>query len=157
KNYSIMSFMHSLHHTVPAPLRTVVQDVVHEELKSLLMEEKPPVDRLEQLIRLIAKWSFTLPTEDIQFVASEWVDKRVTRFAERPHDVGLLREIENVLTLLESLHLDLDVWRAQNEYFSMSRSIFPQERMKAGQGDPVAQDWVRVFSALGARLQIRPE
>jgi hypothetical protein len=152
-----MSFMHSLRHRVPAPLHAVAQHVVHEDLKTLLTEDDPEIEELERLIDRITKWAYRLRAQEIQYVAGEWVNNHVTLLAGNPHDISLLQKIEGVLTLLEKLQLDLDVWRAQNEYFSMSRTILPEERTKSEGGDPRAREWIRLFLSLGSHLHIRVE
>ncbi|MGB2958342.1 MAG: DUF3536 domain-containing protein [Bacteroidota bacterium] len=156
-NSPVMSFMHGLRHRVPAPLHAVAQHVVHEDLKSLLSEDDPELEELERLIDRITKWSYRLRTEEIEYVAGEWVNNHVTLLAGNPHDLSLLRKIEGVLTLLEKLQLELDVWRAQNEYFSMSRTVLPKEQNKAEGEDPRAREWIRLFLAVGGHLHIRAE
>ena len=55
--------------------------------------------------------------------------------------------------LLGQLNLDLDLWKAQNIYFIMGRTIYPDIASQAGT-DALARRWTVVFGLLGDIFQV---
>ena len=58
-------------------------------------------------------------------------------------------------TSLQLLSLDLDLWRAQNVYFSVASQHFVSMKEKADQEDLGAQKWVELFHSLEHNLHVR--
>jgi hypothetical protein len=60
-----------------------------------------------------------------------------------------LKTIDEVLTLLRSVPVELDLWGAQNAYFSVAK-VFD-----AAFGESVTPEWAEQFARLGEQLRIR--
>ena len=74
---------------------------------------------------------------------------------QRPDDAALLHTLISLLTILGPLALDLNVWEAQNSYFSVNRSLLPDMQEKSRAGDRRARDWIERFETLGQLLHVR--
>ena len=84
----------------------------------------------------------------------KWLSER---FLENPGDLELARKLEGVSGLVRNLPFEVNVWRAQNNYYQMLRNVFPEWAQKASQGNPVAKEWVEHFVALGRNLSVKVE
>jgi hypothetical protein len=155
RHYAAMSFMQSLRHKIPGPLSAAAQQVVREQLKDVLLEDDPSTEGLKRLLDLVNKWGFDLRSEDLVVTANACVNRQVNRLAASPRDLPLMERIQRLLLLLQELRLDLDIWQAQNTYFTTILRMYPAERERAGNGDGVAQEWVRLVGEIGKLLHIK--
>jgi uncharacterized membrane protein YjfL (UPF0719 family) len=78
----------------------------------------------------------------------------MTQFYANPHDIDLGRTIATVLRILRMLSLNLDLWKPQNLYFSMTKTIYPAMQEKIKNGNTAAEDWVAGFENLGRYLKV---
>ncbi|MDH3251537.1 MAG: DUF3536 domain-containing protein [Ignavibacteria bacterium] len=156
-NYSVMNFLQSLHTPIPAAFLLASEYAVNGELKELFDHSVINLDRLEILIQQVEKWSFTLDAEAIQLAASSWVNTHVQQLVTLSDGVDVLSRLDATLRLLQRLKLELDVWKAQNTYYSLTNSLFVEEKRKAEEGDADSRQWVELFVALGSHLQVKVE
>jgi len=71
-----------------------------------------------------------------------------------PTSVDPLLEMAAALDLTRSLPFEVDLWRAQNVYYGMAQTAYPQLRDDAEAGDEAAAAWVRQFVALADGLSV---
>ena len=114
-----------------------------------------PLDKLARLVTEISRWPFKRDKENLDFVGGHKVDEFVTRFAATPDDVGLLEYIVEMVRLLSALKLELDMWKAQNIYYTTGQTICRDKKRQAEAGDEAARRWVRAFEALGELLKVK--
>jgi hypothetical protein len=77
------------------------------------------------------------------------------RLLEKPGNMELIKTLECAAALTRSLPFEVDVWRAQNNYYEMLLRFFPEQLEKSITGDGAAKEWVDHFVALGQNLSIR--
>ena len=65
------------------------------------------------------------------------------------------KTICEVFEIIDEMSLDLDLWRVQNTYFSMTRNVGDGMRKQADSGDLDAKEWVKYFDKLGHYLKVR--
>jgi alpha-amylase/alpha-mannosidase (GH57 family) len=157
ENYSVMNFLQSLHTPIPPAFLLASEYAVNAELKRLFEASDIDLDRLETLIQQVEKWSFTVDAKAIQLAASEWINTRVTQLASLPDGTEVLERLDATLRLLQRMELELDVWKAQNTYFSLTNTLYAEEKRKAAEGDNASAQWVALFIALGSHLQVKVE
>jgi hypothetical protein len=59
------------------------------------------------------------------------------------------------VALTRSLPFEVDVWKTQNVYYRLLRSVYVEFQREAAQGYQDARQWVAAFTALGRRLRFR--
>ena len=67
----------------------------------------------------------------------------------------LLENINDVLDAATPLALPLDLWKAQNIYFSIGRKLHGSMKEKAGKNDSAAKEWLEAFLRLGHDLHVK--
>ena len=66
----------------------------------------------------------------------------------------MLEKLEAAATFALSLPFEVDLWKVQNRYYEVLRSIFPDFREKAEKGEEAAKAWVERFRSLGGKLSV---
>jgi hypothetical protein len=74
---------------------------------------------------------------------------------EDPEDLELIEKLDGALEALTPLHFSLDLWKAQNIYFSIGRTFFKTMKKKAAKKDDFAGNWTNRFLDLGKHLHVK--
>ncbi len=77
------------------------------------------------------------------------------RLQQRPEDTGILELIDNTMEILKPLSLPLNLWKAQNIYFSIGKEHYSDLSEKSLKEDEPAGRWVDGFLKLGRYLQVK--
>jgi alpha-amylase/alpha-mannosidase (GH57 family) len=112
-------------------------------------------NRAQELIEEMRSWSFEPDKPALGFLATRKVDALLGKFSKTPEDISLLKSIGSTLEILNSLNLEVNFWKAQNIYFSISRRLHEQMRERAEKGDESAKEWIARFNALGDYLKVK--
>jgi alpha-amylase/alpha-mannosidase (GH57 family) len=155
KNYPIMSFLQSLRMPLLKPIIVAAEYIVNLDLKRIFEEEELNTEKLESLINETKKWSLQIDKGTIGFVANSWINAGIEKINQQPEEVAFFEEIESALGLLISLSVELNLWKAQNAYFSIGKKLYEPMKEKAQKGDDLAQRWIEVFHRLGAQLRVK--
>ena len=154
-HYPLLQIKNETRLPLPRMLMTVVEFVLNRDICLLLESDSIDIERLKILVEETKRWAFKRDQANFSFIASQRVSALIAKLSEHPDDLTLMDKLIIVLELLESLNLDLDLWRAQNIYYSMSKSIYTEILAQAG-SDSLALNWVKSFERLGDLLLIKP-
>ncbi len=152
--YPLMRIRPDLKIPLPKALAMTVEFVLTRDMTAVLENDFLDLDKLEKLAQEMRRWMFTRDKENLGYVAGKRVEKLMAQFYKNPHDMDLGRTIATVLRILRTLSLNLDLWKAQNYFFTMTRTIYPvmQDKFKHGHED--ARDWIAGFENLGRYLKV---
>lgn len=155
-HYVIMNFFHSLHIQLPKPLYVAAEYVINTDLKRIFGDEwHLDLEKLQKLIDETERWTVKIDTTTIGFVASSWVNSLMEKAHQQIEDIQIFEKIEKVLKILNPLSLTLDLWNAQNLYFSMGKTFYSNMQEKAAGGDASAKKWLEAFRKLGYYLHVK--
>lgn len=154
-NFTVMALLRSLQHPIPSLLVMPAEVVVSDQLKNLFSQETLDIEQLGIIAQQAEKLSLKLQPEELQLRVGAWITARVEDLKSKPLDVQALELLSNAMAALAHLHLDMDLWRAQNGYFSVTRAVYLSQEQKAAGGDPSARRWIAIFTTLGSQLQVR--
>jgi alpha-amylase/alpha-mannosidase (GH57 family) len=153
--YPLMQVMKDAHIPLPKALSTPVEFVLNIDLRKMLEKEEPDINQLQKLIGEVKKWSFEPDKAILGFVASQRIDKLMERLSQTPEVVSAIEKVETLLRILNALPLELDMWKAQNIYFSIGNQLYGKVRERAEKGDDGAKRWIEHFNNLGRHLQAK--
>ncbi len=153
-NFAIMSYYHSLQQRLPRPFHSAAEYMLNTDLKKFFDTAETDVDKLKRLIEESQRWGINLDRTTISFNAGTWVNSIMEQFIQQPEDIQLLTMIDNALEAISPLNLTLDLWKAQNIYFSISRRLITTMKQKTEKGEEAAQEWLEGFFKLGAHLYV---
>jgi alpha-amylase/alpha-mannosidase (GH57 family) len=91
------------------------------------------------------------------FALKNTIKRLMEQFAERTGDIELLKKLEAAAHLARSLPFEVNVWSAQNVYFQMLQSVFPDYAKRVSEGDAAAVEWLEHFVGLGENLGMKVE
>jgi alpha-amylase/alpha-mannosidase (GH57 family) len=152
--YPLMQVRPDFRIPLPKALAMTVEFVLNRDLATELEKKEMDFNRIEHLVREMKRWSFTRDKEGINLVATQKLDYLMTRLTRYSRDTGLLHMLCEFLRVCAILPLDLNVWRAQNIYFSMTQRLYPRMQNQAKEGDMEARLWIMEFERLSGFLKV---
>ena len=153
--YPIKNFLQCLNIPIPKPLLVTAEYTVNYDLKRIFENNEVSLEKLENLINEVKKWPLDIDKTAIGFVASSWINSIMTKLNQYPEDIELISKIVDVIKLLRQLPLELDIWKAQNIYFTIGMNLFINMKERAGKGDDFTRKWVEAFRKLGYYLKVK--
>ncbi len=153
-HYSLIRMINENHMPLPKALANVVEFVLRRDMVRLFEQEHVPLDRLARLVNEMARWQFKRDKENLDIIGAQKITALMLAIAEAPEKEAPIEHVVEVLRILEALHLQMDLWKAQNIYFSLGQKYYRQKRLLA-ETDEYAAKWVRAFDALGGYLKVK--
>jgi len=155
RHYPIMQMMREIRFPLPKAFTTSIEFILNKDMRTALEEETLDFEVLQKLVDEFKQWQIDLDNSTVGFVASNKINTLMEKLWKTPEDVSLLEEITTLFTILSTLPLKLDLWKAQNIYFSVSGQYFDQIQEKAKNGDQNSKTWIEHFTNLGEYLHVR--
>ncbi len=155
QNNPVMNFLSSLNIPIPISIFLAAEYIVNVDMKRIFEAINLDEEKLGRLIQESQKWSLKLDKAMIGYVASSWVDSVIERVKVEPQNTALFERIALILKLIEPLSLDLNLWRAQNMFFSLKEQLLEKMQAKAEAGDESARTWTDTFCMLSNYLRIK--
>jgi len=151
----LMRFLSSMGTPVPREFQIAAEFAINTELRRLI--EAPGLDRdaVDALLREAARSGVVFDKAGLGYALARAIARRADEFRERPDEIGLLQELAAAVGLARELPFEVDVWQAQNIYYDLLQSIYPEFRRQAAQGYADARAWADSFAALGRKLRFR--
>jgi hypothetical protein len=150
-----MNFFHNLNIQLPRRFSAATEYIVNFDLKKIFEERVADIEKLRKLIDEAQRWSIRIDKKTMGYVVSTWVNSALEELFEDPADRELLENIDSTLKILKPLSLSLDLWKAQNIYFSINKNTYAKMMEKASQRDPLAESWIEAFTQLKIYLKVR--
>ncbi|NJN17125.1 MAG: DUF3536 domain-containing protein [Oscillochloris sp.] len=153
----LMRFLASMGTPVPQEFQIAAGFAMNTELRRLFTADILDFDRINALLREARRSSVTLDGAGLSYSLSRAIERLAGLLREAPEDMSLLLQVEAAAGLANSLPFEVDVWRAQNIYDELRRTVLPDFQDEVAQGFADARAWVEAFSDLGRKLgfQIR--
>jgi len=155
QHYPIMQVMRDLRIPLPKALAATAEFVLNTDLRKSLETEELDLEYLQKLVEEAEKWSFELDRTTLGFVASQRINSLMEKLSLTPEDVSLLKRIETIFRILSALSLELNLWKTQNIYFSISKQLNGGMRERVERGDETAKKWVGHFDNLQDYIYMR--
>lgn len=154
-HYPIIQVIRQLHIPLPNILSHTVLVMLNTDLLRVLGDEIPDARRLEELVTEAREWSLEIDKVTVEFVVKRRLTDLMGSLQKAPSEIRCLEGIESILRILTPLHLNLDLWKAQNIYFALGQDVYGEEMKKAEAGDGQAKKWVDLFGQVGRYLRVR--
>jgi hypothetical protein len=154
-NYPIMNFFHSLRLRLPGPFSSAAEYLLNRDLIELLRKEDVDLEKLEKLITEAKNWPITFDKTTLGYVASARINQIMEMLNENPEDIRLFEHVDTIMEALKPLSLSLNLWKAQNLYFSIGKNFLDTMKERASEGNNVAAKWLENYLSLGHYLHIK--
>ncbi len=154
RHQPIMRILHAAGIPVPAALQDVMEFVLDKKLRQALKAEPLDGKVLRALAEERKEWSLSLDRAGLGYLLTDRINSWMAEFARDPFALPPVRSLISALSLASDLSLDLNLWRAQNVYFAVSRKLTAPAAKKFAPSR--AKVWLRDFQDLGDFLHVRP-
>ena len=148
----LLRFLKEMNQPVPEVLRITAEFVLNNDIRRTL--EADPVDspRLAMLMELVKSEGVLLEETGLNFAASKALTRLMVRLAQEPGNAELVQHANVLIALLQMFPFSLNLWQAQNLYYSMLQKNLPL--IEKG-GDGVSPVWIEHFLELGKQLRVK--
>lgn len=153
-NYSTMQMMNNMNIPLPKAFSAPAEFIINQDLCRLIRNGKNNTLRIKTLLDDVRRFSLSLNQKLFQFEFNRQADRLFKQLQQTPHDITLLEEIENLLSIMQEMKTDLNLQKPQNIFFTIAKDTYPAIRHKADAGDQNAQNWVAHFTNLSQHLNL---
>ena len=154
RHYPVMQVMREMRIPLPEAFASTTELIVGTDIRQEFQKEELDFERIEKLVEETKRWSLEFEGKDLGFVASQKINDLMKKLSTAPDQAALLETIENIFKVLSDLNLQLDLWEAQNTYFSIGKEHYDVMEERAAKADQAAQSWLEQFNRLGDYLHV---
>ncbi|MCS6880018.1 MAG: DUF3536 domain-containing protein [Oscillochloridaceae bacterium] len=151
----LMRFLASIGMPVPREFQIAAEFAINTQLRRLLGADHLDLDAIQALHREAVRSGVTLDTVGLAYTLGRTIDRITEEFNAFPESIELLQQLDEAIALARSLPFEVDVWKTQNVYYRLLRSVYIEFQREAAQGYQDARQWVAAFTGLGRRLRFR--
>ena len=151
----LMRFLRTLGTPLPRAFAAAAELVLNVDLRRAVAHPEADPEEVRKLLGETAALGVDLDVKGLSYALENALESLVERLQERPRDTELLRRVDTVVALARSAPFAVDLGQAQNRYYELLRTVFPEQSEKSRDGNAEAADWVGRFRKLGERLAVR--
>ncbi len=149
----LMRFHSRLGIPLPKVLQTAAEFDVNLQLRRLLEREDLSLPELEGRLREARDERVTLD-ETTLLALKAAIDRAADSFRATPEEIDRLETYENLVSMVRSMNIHVDLRKPQTDYYWMRKTLRPTI---AGNGHGISARWLKLFDSLGDRLSIAAE
>ena len=124
--------------------------MVNHDLEQFFEQEELSISEIERLKNELQKWKITISNpKTLTLAAEERIFKEIQQIELAQSDLKQLSSLNTVLENLQSMGVELNVWKGQNLYYSLLKEYKEGKRRYA---DP---RWEEAFKYLGKLLKVK--
>lgn len=146
-NSALIEFLRELWMPLPPILRVSSEFVLNNLIRRALSREQADRQRVRLLISAATQSGVALEPS-IKSELCRRVESRIQVWSQRPFDLQLLTELEDLVTLLRNTPFEGDLWRMQNTYYAVMTAITALGPLN------LSDSWVEHYRNLGTLLGI---
>jgi len=154
RNAPTIRFITDLGIPTPKVFYSAAEFVLNSGLRRAF-EGEIDVERIKALLEEAKLEGVTLDTDTLEYSLRKNIEQMASSFLANPADFLILEKLEAALDILPSLPFMVNLWKPQNYFYEILKSVYPAFQDKAKKGDKNARIWVNRFNSLGDKLYIR--
>jgi hypothetical protein len=154
----MMRFLADLHIPPPKFLQAAGEFALNSELRQAF-EHYDSFDptRIKAILAEARTMNTRLDDAMLGFTLGRTIQRLSEQLLQDGEDIGFIERLEHAARLARELPFEVNIWKAQNNYYLMLQQVFGQFVEKAKQDDAKAQEWLSHFVALGRNLSVHVE
>ncbi len=150
----LMRFLSGIDAPVPEGLHQSAQFSLNRAIRRALESEELESQQIKLILSEAMTTGVTLDTPGLAFTLQKSIENRTEHWRSSPTDLDALERVVTAAELADSLPFGASVWRLQNVYYDLSRTVFAQQMHEANRGIEAAQAWLALYMPLGARIGV---
>lgn len=153
-HYSLLNFLTELHRPIPRSLKLAAETVVNNEIEKLLEKDSLDLAKIKEYLDMVENWDIQLDHCEISFKVGWCLENLLADLYNDPENLEILTNIEEFMSLMSPLDLELNLWKAQNSFFYLVQQHYPTMQTKAEQQDDQALKWIKIIQKLAVHLHV---
>ncbi|MFW6115071.1 MAG: DUF3536 domain-containing protein [Thermodesulfobacteriota bacterium] len=154
RHYPVMQVMKEMRIPLPRPFVAATELIIGKDISRELQKDELDFEEIDRLVAEVKRWSLELDRKSLGFTVSNKIKSLLESVSREPTRSEFLETIERIFTGLGGLNLALDLWAAQNIFFSMGKEHYDAMEKRASQGDAAAREWIGHFNRVGENLHM---
>ncbi|MDP2654773.1 MAG: DUF3536 domain-containing protein [Candidatus Omnitrophota bacterium] len=152
--HPLLEAKHNISYPVPKAFAMIAEYTLNRDLIRVLEKDPLEPQALERIVKLLKQWSFGRDRETVSLAASHRIAHLAEMFVRAPENAGILLTMREILRILNSLPLVMDLWKAQNVYFVFCRKQRDLINRKLRRETDEDLPWAEAFEDVGYGLKI---
>jgi alpha-amylase/alpha-mannosidase (GH57 family) len=149
----MMRFVSDLRIPLPRAFSIAAEFALNSSLRTAFEDiENLDFVRINTLIAEARAQGVAFDELTLGFALRRTIKRLSEQLLENPDNLDVVKKLEAAAGVARGLPFDVNVWRAQNNYYSMLQKVYP-ERVQ----NPAAREWVEHFIGLGKNLAMKVE
>jgi alpha-amylase/alpha-mannosidase (GH57 family) len=153
-NASLIRLLISQDLDVPREFRLAAEFILNRDLRAALSSPGISLERVRSLLEDAGAARVQLDREGLGYAVERALEGMATAFREHPRDVQRLENWAGLASLTSTFPFDVNLWKSQNVFYDLLKTVFPSMADGADAGDKAAQRWLQLFRALGEKLSV---
>jgi len=155
---NMMRFLAGMGMPLPDPLYASARVALNAELRNAVSGESLDPSAIRGLLEEGGAVGIPLDSAGIGFALQKRIDAIANDFRRKPEDLDLLRRFEEAVEMGRDLPFEVLFFGAQNIYYDLWKTVYPEFLSKSREGDEAAALWVNQFRSVGTKLSfVLPE
>jgi alpha-amylase/alpha-mannosidase (GH57 family) len=152
----LLRFVTSLGNPPPEFLHYAANFVLNLDLKRAFEDKRLDLEHIQDLLDEARLAGVSIDAATLEMVIRKKIEGFALLLFKGIEDIFMLQELEAIITLLDHLPFQVNIWKVQNICFQLfSSQNFVDLQEKAGQGNQEARQVVERFIRLCEKLHIR--
>ncbi|MGH7792294.1 MAG: DUF3536 domain-containing protein, partial [Thermodesulfobacteriota bacterium] len=151
----MIRFMTNLGIPTPKAFYSAAEFVLNSNLRRAFENGELDPERIRTLLDEAKLERVTLDADTLEYTLRRSIERIANQLLINPSETSLLQRLNAILDITRSLPFMLNLWKAQNNYYEILQTVYPEFRDRAEKGDENARTWVGLFTSLGDKLSIR--
>jgi alpha-amylase/alpha-mannosidase (GH57 family) len=149
---ALMEFVQQTGMPVPKAFLIAAQPALNAALKNAFTREEIDGDEVRRIVDQIGKWQVGMDQPDTEFFLRGHLQDLMRGLAREPGDLKLMTKIDQIMELLKTTPVELELWQMQNDYYLMAKTVYHDYLQKEKQGEEGAKAWLEAFRKLGEQF-----
>jgi alpha-amylase/alpha-mannosidase (GH57 family) len=151
----LMRFLAGLNTPLPGAFLAAAEFILNVDLRRAFEAFPLAPESIKTLLHAAQTEGISLDGPTLAYAFNHTMRRLVAQLQEQPTDLVLLQQLEGAVALLPLLPFEVDVWKAQNVCYELSRTVSQSFHNRAALGDTQAAEWLEHFRAVGDKLRVR--
>ncbi len=152
---AFMRFLTDLGIPLPEPLPCTAEFVLNFYLRQACENGEVDPEAVQTLLVEARALKVTLDGVSLEYTLRLTLERLAAGVRENPGDFKGLRQLAKGVSLAKTMPFEVILWKIQNVYFEMVRTVLPEWRWKAEHGEAEAKEWLAIFLPLGRDLSVK--
>ena len=153
-NVPLLRFLNDASMPAPKPLLAAAEYVCNMDLKHMIEDDAVDPEKIRQMTDEVKLMGVSLDAPTVEMSIRRCLGKKAAEFYDKPTDMGLLRHLDDLLTILSYFPFEINVRKVQNHIYDVLIHKYPSVRHAAAD-DAEKQRWVDLFESVCGKLKLQ--